>query len=85
MRILTGTFVNHWKNRVINLHPSLLPSFKGAHAVKLALEAGVKLTGCTAHFVVVSRGFIYFMETSIPSDLFCFGGEIVSDSYSHAA
>lgn len=55
MRILTGTFVQRWENRIINVHPALLPSFKGAHAVKLALEAGAKITGCTAHFVVVSQ------------------------------
>uniref|UniRef100_A0A7E4VW83 Trifunctional purine biosynthetic protein adenosine-3 n=1 Tax=Panagrellus redivivus TaxID=6233 RepID=A0A7E4VW83_PANRE len=51
MRILTGSFTNKWANRIINIHPSILPSFKGAHAVPLALKAGVKVTGCTAHFV----------------------------------
>jgi formyltetrahydrofolate-dependent phosphoribosylglycinamide formyltransferase len=64
MRILTPTFVVHWRNCIINLHPSLLPSFKGAHAVRLALEAGAKVTGCTAHFVVedVDAGEILAQE-----------------------
>ncbi|TKR96326.1 hypothetical protein L596_010361 [Steinernema carpocapsae] len=53
MRILTASFVNRWEGRIINIHPSLLPSFKGAHAVQLALEAKVKIAGCTAHVVDV--------------------------------
>lgn len=57
MRLLTGSFIRHWQNRIINIHPSLLPSFKGAHAVPLALEAGVKFTGCTVHYVVVNNYF----------------------------
>jgi phosphoribosylglycinamide formyltransferase 1 len=51
MRLLTGTFLARWPDRVINTHPSILPAFRGAHAVRDALEHGVKLTGCTVHLV----------------------------------
>ena len=51
MRILSGGFLARWPDRVVNTHPSLLPAFRGAHAVREALEHGVKLTGCTVHLV----------------------------------
>ena len=51
MRILGDDFVNNWKDRVINIHPSLLPAFKGLNTHERALEAGVRFTGCTIHFV----------------------------------
>ncbi len=51
MRILTGSFLSRWPDRVVNTHPSLLPAFRGADAVRQALEHGVKLTGCTVHLV----------------------------------
>lgn len=51
MRILTPYFVRQYKNRIINIHPALLPSFPGVDAQKQALHYGVKITGCTAHFI----------------------------------
>lgn len=51
MRILSGAFLDRWPGRVLNVHPSLLPSFPGAHAVRDALEHGVKVSGSTVHLV----------------------------------
>ena len=51
MRILTDTFVCSWKERLINVHPSLLPAFKGLNTHQRAIECGVKFSGCTIHFV----------------------------------
>jgi len=52
MRLLSGEFINKWQSRIINIHPSLLPQFKGADAVGDAIKAGAKQSGCTVHFVV---------------------------------
>jgi phosphoribosylglycinamide formyltransferase-1 len=51
MRLVTPRFVDEYRNRIINIHPSLLPSFPGVHAPEKALAYGVKITGCTSHFV----------------------------------
>lgn len=51
MRLLTPHFLGAYQDRVINIHPALLPSFPGVHAQRQALEYGVKLAGCTVHFV----------------------------------
>ncbi|MDH3579899.1 MAG: phosphoribosylglycinamide formyltransferase [Hyphomicrobiales bacterium] len=51
MRLLTESFVDQWRNRQLNIHPSLLPAFKGLNTHERALEAGVRIAGCTVHFV----------------------------------
>ncbi|MFW6306878.1 MAG: phosphoribosylglycinamide formyltransferase [Bacillota bacterium] len=50
MRILTPYFIKHYRKRVMNIHPSLLPSFPGLHPQQQALDYGVKISGCTVHF-----------------------------------
>jgi phosphoribosylglycinamide formyltransferase 1 len=67
MRIVTPVLIDAFPDRVINIHPSLLPSFKGAHAIEQAFEAGVKITGCTVHLVrlEVDSGPI-LMQAAVP-------------------
>ncbi|MGZ5824150.1 MAG: phosphoribosylglycinamide formyltransferase, partial [Hyphomicrobium sp.] len=51
MRLMTPGFVERWRDRMLNIHPSLLPAFPGLHSHERALAAGVKVTGCTVHVV----------------------------------
>ena len=52
MRLLSGDFISQYEHKIINIHPALLPSFRGLHAQGQAVAAGVKIAGCTVHFVV---------------------------------
>ena len=67
MRIVTQVLINGYPERIINIHPSLLPSFKGIRAIEQALAAKVKITGCTAHLVSleVDSGKI-LMQAAVP-------------------
>lgn len=51
MRLLSAPFIERWRNRIVNIHPSLLPSFPGVDAQAQAVAYGVKVSGCTVHFV----------------------------------
>lgn len=67
MRVLTAAFVDRFAGRLMNIHPSLLPAFPGLHTHERALEAGVKLHGCTVHFVTadLDRGPI-IVQAAVP-------------------
>ena len=67
MRRVTQTLLSAFPRRILNIHPSLLPSFPGIHSVEQALNAGVKITGCSVHFVelIVDSGPIV-MQAAVP-------------------
>lgn len=77
MRILTRTFLSRWPDRVVNVHPSLLPAFRGASAVEDALAAGVRMTGVTVHLVdeevdhgpILAQGCVQVLEDDTAQDL----------------
>jgi phosphoribosylglycinamide formyltransferase-1 len=69
MKIITEVLLTNYKNRIINIHPALLPSFKGAHGIEDAFNYGVKVFGVTIHYVsseldggkiIAQRGFEYY-------------------------
>ena len=71
MQLLSGPFVSRFRNRVVNIHPALLPSFPGLDAIGQALEAGVEITGVTVHFVdhgVDTGPVIVQREVAVPPD-----------------
>ncbi len=67
LRLLSATFIRQYPNRILNIHPSLLPAFPGLDAQHQALEHGVKITGCTVHFVdeELDAGPI-ILQTAVP-------------------
>ncbi len=77
MRLMTPGFVELWRDRMINIHPSLLPSFKGLHTHEQALEAGVKIAGCTVHFVrpemdagpIIAQAAVPVLDRDTPATL----------------
>ncbi|MHA1539328.1 MAG: phosphoribosylglycinamide formyltransferase [Alphaproteobacteria bacterium] len=77
MRLVSSWFVEQWIDRLINVHPSLLPSFKGIHGQKDALDAGVRLAGCTIHFVrpamdvgpIITQGVVPVLEADTTETL----------------
>ena len=77
MRILTPEFCEHYENRLINIHPSILPSFTGLHTHERALEAGCRVAGCTIHFVtpeldcgpIISQGIVPILDGDTADDV----------------
>ena len=77
MRILTPEFCAHYQNRLINIHPSILPAFTGLHTHERALEAGCRVAGCTIHFVtpeldcgpIISQGIVPILDGDTPDDI----------------
>ena len=77
MRIHSEGFVRKWQGRIINIHPSLLPAFKGTHVHEQVLAAGVKTSGCTVHFVaaevdsgpIIAQSAVPVLEGDTPETL----------------
>ena len=77
MRIHSESFVRQWEGRLINIHPSLLPAFKGTHVHERAITAGVKVSGCTVHFVaaevdsgpIIAQSVVPVLDRDTPETL----------------
>ncbi len=77
MRLLSEDFVERWRDRLINIHPSILPAFQGLNTHERAIAAGVKLHGCTVHFVrpamddgpIIAQAAVPVLPTDTPDDL----------------
>jgi len=77
MRIHSESFVRQWEGRMINIHPSLLPAFKGTHVHEQAIAAGVKVSGCTVHFVaaevdsgpIIAQSVVPVLDRDTPETL----------------
>ena len=77
MRVLKGDFLRAFEGRIVNIHPSLLPSFPGLEAWKQALDHGVKVTGCTVHFVdagvdsgaIIGQQAVPVLDQDVPASL----------------
>ena len=77
MRLLSDGFVRQWRDRLINIHPSLLPAFKGLHVHERTIEEGARFSGCTVHFVrpamdegpIISQAVVPVHPTDSPDDL----------------
>lgn len=77
MRLLTSDFVGKWRSRMINIHPSLLPAFKGLDTHARVIEAGVRFSGCTVHFVsaemdsgpIIAQAVVPVLGEDTPDDL----------------
>ena len=77
MRVLSGWFAERWRDRLLNIHPSLLPAFPGLDAHRRALAAGVRFSGCTVHFVraevdagpIVAQGVVPVRQEDTPETL----------------
>jgi phosphoribosylglycinamide formyltransferase-1 len=77
MRVLTESFVEGWRNRIINIHPSLLPSYRGLHTHRRVIADGVRVHGCTVHFVrsevddgpIIAQGVVAVLAEDTPNSL----------------
>jgi len=77
MRLLSDGFVRRWRDRLINIHPSLLPAYKGLHVHERVIEEGARFSGCTVHFVrpamdegpIISQAVVAVHPTDTPDDL----------------